>query len=137
MTLQPSKAFFFLALRQLSKESITIIDEIDTSLHPTLVKEFIELYTDPMTNPHGAQLIITTHDVSLINYSGMMSPLNPDQIWLVEKNSDDASELYPVTDLGIRKGENIGKNYLNGVYGANPKPSFHMAFAQMMSGEGA
>lgn len=130
-------SFFSLALRQLSKESVTIIDEIDTSLHPTLVKEFIELYTDPMTNPHRAQLIITTHDVSLINYSGMMSPLDPDQIWLVEKNSEGASELYPVTDLGIRKGENIGKNYLNGVYGANPKPSFHMAFAQMMSGEGA
>lgn len=130
-------SFFSLALRQLSRASVTIIDEIDTSLHPALVKEFIELYTDPMTNPHGAQLIIATHDVSLINYSGMMSPLDPDQIWLVEKNSDGASELYPVTDLGIRKGENIGKNYLNGVYGANPKPSFHMDFAQMVSGEGA
>lgn len=126
-------SFFSLALRQLSRESVTLIDEIDTSLHPTLVKEFIELYTDPMTNPHGAQLIVTTHDVSLINHPGQASPLDPDQIWLVEKDHDGASELFPVTDLGIRKGENIGKNYLNGVYGANPKPSFHAAFAQMIS----
>lgn len=72
--------------------------------------------------------------MSLINQSGSANRLlDPDQIWLVEKNKDGASELFPVTDLSIRKGENIGKNYLNGVYGAMPRPDFHTMFAQIMT----
>lgn len=68
-------SFFSLALRQLSKQSVTLIDEIDTSLHPALVKELVALYADAETNPHGSQLIFTTHDVSLINQSGSANRL--------------------------------------------------------------
>ncbi|OZG69395.1 AAA family ATPase [Bifidobacterium eulemuris] len=127
-------AFFSLALRVLSRPSVTLVDKIDTSLHPTLVKELVSLFVDPQTNLHGSQLIFTTHDASLINVTGTADRLiDPDQIRLVEKNGDGASEIYPVTDLKVRKGENIGKNYLNGVYGATPRPNFHEAFAEMMS----
>ena len=113
---------------------IVFIDEIDTSLHPALVKELVALYADAETNPHGSQLIFTTHDVSLINQSGLAKRLlAPDQIWLVEKNKEGVSELFPVTNLGIRNMENIGKNYLNGVYGAIPRPDFHTAFAQIVN----
>lgn len=126
-------SFFSLALRQLISPTVTLIDEIDTSLHPTLVREFIELFSDPETNPHGSQLIFTTHDTSLINVSGETNRLiDPDQVWLVEKNPAGASEIYPVTDLKIRREENIGKNYLNGVYGAIPRLSFHDAFAEIV-----
>ncbi|MBT1173182.1 ATP-binding protein [Bifidobacterium sp. MA2] len=126
-------SFFSLALRQLLHPTLTLIDEIDTSLHPTLVEEFIRLFTDPATNPHRSQLIFTTHDSSLINVSGSKERIiAPDQVWLVEKSPTGSSELYPVTDLKVRREENIGKNYLNGVYGAIPKPSFHTAFARII-----
>lgn len=129
-------SFFSLALRQLMRPTVTLIDEIDTSLHPTLVEEFVKLFTDPVTNPHGSQLIFTTHDASLITASGPENrTVDPDQVWLVDKGSDGASELYPVTDLRVRKEENIGKNYLNGVYGALPKPGFHSAFAHILEEE--
>ncbi|HOP80770.1 MAG TPA: hypothetical protein PLZ21_09430, partial [Armatimonadota bacterium] len=102
--------------------------------HPALVKELVALYADAETNPHGSQLIFTTHDVSLINQSGSAKRLlAPDQIWLVEKNKEGVSELFPVTNLGIRNMENIGKNYLNGVYGAIPRPDFHTVFAQIVN----
>lgn len=128
-------SFFSLALRQLSCSSVTLIDELDTSLHPTLVEELIGLFTDHKTNPHHAQLIFTTHDVSLITASGVTNrSIDPDQIWLVEKSMDGASEIYPVTDLKVRRDENIGKNYLNGVYGVVPKPGFHTLFASIMQG---
>lgn len=131
-------SFFSLALRQLSRQSVTLVDEIDTSLHPTLVGELVALYADSDTNPHGSQLIFTTHDVSLINRSGSAARLiQPDQVWLVEKNHEGASEIFPATDLKVRKAENIGKNYLNGVYGAVPKLSFHNAFARMVNGADA
>ncbi|PJM72968.1 hypothetical protein CS006_06860 [Bifidobacterium primatium] len=131
-------SFFSLALRQLARPTVTLIDEIDTSLHPTLVEEFIRLFTDPETNPHGSQIIFTTHDASLINTSGAEDRLiGPDQVWLVEKTASGDSELYPVTDLNVRREENIGKNYLNGIYGAIPKPSFHMMFARIMEEDDA
>ena len=38
-----------------------------------------------------------------------------------------------MTDLHVRKEENIGKNYLNGVYGGVPRPDFHTAFARIIS----
>lgn len=126
-------SFFSLALRQLARPTVTLIDEIDTSLHPSLVEEFIALFTDRATNPHGSQLIFTTHDASLINVSGSADRLiDPDQVWLVEKDKNGASALYPVTDLKVRKEENIGRNYLNGVYGAVPKPAFHSVFARII-----
>lgn len=126
-------SFFSLALRMLSRHTVTLVDEIDTSLHPSLVREFIALYTDPATNPHQSQLIFTTHDVSLIQGSGTADRLlEPDQIWLVDKDSYGASEIFPLTQLHLRKGENIGRNYLNGVYGAVPRASFHTAFARIM-----
>lgn len=129
-------SFFSLALRQLSRGTVTLIDEIDTSLHPLLVKEFVALYADPVTNPHHAQLLFTTHDASLIDASGSANRLlDADQIWLTEKTKDGASEIYPVTDMHIRKGENIGRNYLNGVYGATPRPAFHTLVAQIMSAQ--
>ena len=56
-------------------------------------------------------------------------------MWLVEKTAVGASELYPVTDLKVRREENLGRNYLNGVYGAIPKPSFHAMFAQIVNEE--
>ena len=88
------------------------------------------LYADAETNPHGSQLIFTTHDVSLINQSGLAKRLlAPDQIWLVEKNKEGVSELFPVTIWNM---ENV-KNYLNGVYGAIPRPDFHTAFAQIVN----
>lgn len=127
-------SFFSLALRHLSRPSIALIDEIDTSLHPTLAAELISLFTDPDTNPQGSQLIFTTHDTSLITASGEENHLiDPDQVWLVEKTTNGASEIYPLTDLKIRRGENIGRNYLNGIYGAVPTPDFHSLFAQIIN----
>ncbi|MEE8737792.1 MAG: ATP-binding protein [Bifidobacterium sp.] len=126
-------SFFSLALRSLSRRTVTVVDEIDTSLHPSLVRDFIALYADSATNPHGSQLIFTTHDVSLITGAGTVNRLlDPDQIWLVEKDAAGTSEIYPLTQLHLRKGENIGRNYLNGVYGAVPKTNFHTAFARII-----
>lgn len=125
-------AFFSLALRLLSVRSVGFIDEIDSSLHPSYVQELIKLFKDPRTNPNQSQLIFTTHDVSLITRTGADPRiLDQDQIWLVEKGTDGASTLYPVTSIPSRWDENFGRNYLHGVYGAIPRPDFHEAFASV------
>lgn len=113
---------FARALDVLANGQVLLVDELDRSLHPTLVKEFVALFADPEANPRQAQLIFTTHDVSLITASGDAGRvLERDQVWFCEKDSFGRSELVPATSYSPRKGENLGRNYLNGIYSALPR----------------
>lgn len=93
-----------------------VVDELDTSLHPQLLRHLVRLFNHPATNPKGAQLIFSTHDTSLLD-TGLF---RRDQIWFMEKDAELASHLYPLTDFSPRKGENLEKGYLQGRYGALP-----------------
>jgi len=95
---------------------LVFIDEIETSLHPLLVKELVRLIQNPNTNPKGAQIIFTTHSPSLLDTELMRR----DQIWFTEKDEAGETQLYPLTDYQPRKGEAIAKGYLAGRYGAIP-----------------
>lgn len=129
-------AFFSVALRSLDKGGLTIIDELDMSLHPFLARDFVFLFANRDTNPHNAQLIFTTHDVSLMTRSSSFdSVLGRDQIWFTEKDKTGASTLISAMEYSPRVNENIGRNYMNGVYTALPNPAFHELFAQMIQGE--
>jgi uncharacterized protein len=96
--------------------SVLFVDELDRSLHALLVRQLIEMFQNPSLNPAAAQLIFTTHDTSLL--SGNF--LRRDQVWLVEKDADQASRLYPLTDFAPRKKEALERGYLSGRYGAVP-----------------
>lgn len=100
----------------LQKGAVFIMDELDTSLHPYITREFVRLFNDPEANPKGAQLIFTTHDISLLDPTF----LRRDQIWLTEKKASGHTELYSLADFSPRKGEAILKGYLSGRYGAVP-----------------
>lgn len=110
---------FFLAgpIEMVLKQGLTvIIDELDNSLHPLLVRRLVESFHSPSRNPKGAQLIFTTHDTSLLD------PMlfRRDQIWFIEKDKEQASKLYPLSDFSPRKNEAFEKGYLIGRYGAIP-----------------
>jgi hypothetical protein len=93
------------------------VDEIDASLHPMLTRKLIEVFHDPKWNTSGAQLILTTHDVSLMD----SSLFRRDQIWLTEKDGEGAAHLYSLNDYKKpRKEENWRKGYMAGRYGAVP-----------------
>jgi len=99
------------------KGRIVIIDEIDRSLHPLLVKYIINLFHNPNININNAQLIFNTHDTNLLS----LDIFRRDQIWFVEKDHKKGTTgLYPLDDFSVRKTENIQKGYLNGRYGAIP-----------------
>jgi len=95
---------------------ILIIDELDTSLHPELLRHLVRLINNPKVNQKGAQLIFSTHDTSLLD----ADLFRRDQVWFMEKDTELASHLYPLTDFSPRKGENLEKGYLQGRYGALP-----------------
>ena len=96
---------------------VLLFDEIDASLHPRLSTRLIELFQDPQTNPHGAQLIFTTHDTSLMN------ALNRDEVWFTEKAPGGATRLVALAEFGgdrVRRSLNLERAYLQGRFGAIP-----------------
>ena len=107
----------------LNNGSTLFIDELNSRLHPLLVRNIILTFTSPELNRNNAQLIFTTHDVWQIS-NGF---LRRDEIWFVEKDIETGiSDLYSLSDFSdeggtkIRKDEAFTKNYLLGKYGAIP-----------------
>jgi len=97
---------------------VFFVDELDTSLHPLLVRFLLNLFHNPETNRHNAQLVFTTHDTTVLDQTLMRR----DQVWFVEKDAGNATRLYPLSDYKPRKGEALQKGYLYGRYGALPFP---------------
>jgi AAA15 family ATPase/GTPase len=100
----------------LDSGGILAIDELDASLHTRACEAVLALFSDPESNPKGAQIIATTHDTNLLS----SRYIRRDQVWLVEKDRVGATHLYPLTDIRTRKGDNIEKGYLQGRFGAIP-----------------
>jgi hypothetical protein len=108
-------------LLALKDGAVLLVDELDASLHPALVAEFIRLFQDPAANPKSAQLIFTSHDTTPLGASTGDRPLSREQVWLTEKRADGATELYPLTDARPRKDENLERGYRAGRYGGVPQ----------------
>ncbi|MFJ1647675.1 ATP/GTP-binding protein [Streptomyces sp. NPDC088258] len=107
-------------LSVLRKGGTFAVDELDASLHPLLTAQLIGLFQDPATNPHGAQLIFTTHDASLLGRMGGEDILKRDQVWFVDKNQYGETELFSLSEFKPRQEENRERRYLGGSYGGVP-----------------
>lgn len=95
---------------------IAIIDELDVAIHPVVLPEIIRWFADPTRNPHGAQLWISCHSVSLLD------DLLKEEVLICEKDVDGSTKVYRLGDIqGIRRSENFGKSYLGGTYGGVPR----------------
>ena len=115
-----TRALLFLSgpVLDILKNGLTmVIDELDTSLHPLLVRELVRLFHRPEVNTGGAQLIFTTHDTSLLDAPNLF---RRDQVWFVEKDLDQASTLVALSEFSPRKNEALERGYLLGRYGGVP-----------------
>ena len=96
---------------------VVIIDEIDRSLHPLLVRHIINSFIKNSTNELPSQLIANTHETDLLD----LEILRRDEIAFIDKNfNTGVASLYSLTDFSPRKEENIRKAYLLGRFGAIP-----------------
>jgi hypothetical protein len=100
--------------------AVLCVDELDASLHPRLALEVVRTFQDPGRNPNGAQLLLNTHDTTLLGNLLGGPGLRRDQVWFVEKDDAGATRLYPLTDFKPRRDENLERGYLQGRYGAVP-----------------
>jgi AAA15 family ATPase/GTPase len=92
-------------------------DEIDSSLHPLLVKVLIQAFNNPRINKGGAQLICTTHNSNLLK----KDVLRRDEVWFIEKDATGHSSVYPLSQFtNIRNNVDFEKWYLQGRFGGIP-----------------
>lgn len=89
-----------------------VIDELDHSIHPHLVRELVRYFSTHDTN---GQLIFTTHQTCLLNQDF----LRTDEVWLVEKKHG-GSHAYSLNDFKIHNTINVENGYMEGRYGGIP-----------------
>lgn len=94
---------------------IVAIDEFDRSLHPDLARALVSLATSASTNRTGAQLLIATHDPSILEV------LRRDEVVVVDKDADGVTHLTPVTEFRVLKRDNLSAAYAEGRYGGVPR----------------
>lgn len=92
------------------------IDEIETSMHPIMVRELLKLFFSEKENAGGAQIIFTTHNPLFLD----STLIRRDQVWFTDKDEEGAVHLYPLSDYKPRGGESLIRGYMAGRYGAIP-----------------
>lgn len=120
------KLFAFLCpfLDIISKGKILICDELETSLHESLLYTLLKTFLS-LNGKEQSQIIFTTHDTSLLS----LDLFRRDQIWFTELNGlNRSTELYSLAEIkSVRKDENYGKGYISGRYGAIPMLNENLA----------
>lgn len=101
-------------IEMISKGGVFIVDEMSARLHPLLTKLIVDLFCSSQNKK--AQLIFTTHDISLLNFN----QFRRDEVVFVDKNERGESSLYALSDLKVREDATFSKDYLQGKYGAIP-----------------
>lgn len=104
------------ALPVIEQGGLLIVDELDASLHPLLVRALVEIFHNAEINRNNAQLIFNTHDTTLLD----PTLFRRDQVWFTEKDAEGAAHLYSLLEYSPRKGESLSRGYLQGRYGAIP-----------------
>lgn len=94
------------------------IDEFDRSLHPMLTRWLLERHLDRSSQHSRSQLLLSTHDIQLID----QSLLRRDEMWVSETDRHGVSHLIAFCEYkGLRKDKDILKAYIQGRVGGIPK----------------
>lgn len=105
-------------IETLDKGYTLFVDELDASLHTYITEFIVKMFQNERINSKHAQLILTTHDINLMDEKS----LRLDQIWLMQKRQDGSSELYSLADFdGIDEDTNVKEWYMAKRFGGLPK----------------
>ena len=102
-------------LRRDNTDKVYIVDELERSLHPKLTEKFLNVF-NKINNKRNTQLIFSTHEASIMDFN----MFRKDEIWFVERNAHNCSNIFPLDKFIIRSDQKWGKAYLEGRYGGLP-----------------
>lgn len=113
-----------MVLHALRTGGLLVIDEMECSLHPLLMREIVLMFRKRDLNKHGAQLVFNTHNTDILDDS----ILRISEISLVRKTIADGTLVIRLVDLrdsgeDIRNITNFRKQYLDGLYSGIPHPA--------------
>lgn len=105
-----------LILDLMQGEKVFVIDEMERSLHPALMRKLMDLFFK-YANDISTQLIFTTHESTLMD----QDILRRDEIWLMEKTKAGVSSFKRLDEkFNLRFDKELEKDYLKGLFGATP-----------------
>ena len=108
----------FLELSAQVSKKVYVIDEVDRSLHTLLTRRLLESYLANCSNETRTQLLLTTHDVLLMD----QQLLRRDEMWVAERDARGASNLLSFSEYkDVRYDKDIRKSYLQGRLGGIPR----------------
>lgn len=91
------------------------LDEIDGDLHVDIAGEVLNWFRSRETNPHDAQLFVTSHNV------GLLDDLEKEEVFIVEKDGNGATKVHGAQDVrGLRRDARLYPKYRAGVLGGLP-----------------
>ncbi len=106
-------------LASLSTGSLLLIDEIDVSLHPMVLRAVVSLFSDKRYNKLGAQLICSSHNTDLMD----ARYLGNDEIAVFEKTMKRGSVIERLSEIEPSPGLKSRRSlYLSGAYSGIPFP---------------
>jgi len=113
-----------LILHTLKTGGVLLVDELERSLHPLLLREIVMLFKTRRHNKKGAQLIVTTHNTDILDDA----ILRLSEIALVRKTLANGTLVRRLVDAkkegeDIRNVTNFRKQYLAGFYSGVPHPA--------------
>ena len=100
-------------VKALQNGTIFIIDDIETHLHPEIVKFIITMFDNPEYNNKNAKLIFTSHSVNIFDY------LNKENIVIIRKNDGGSYLIELKSDAEYCK-DTVSNDFLKGIYGSSP-----------------
>ena len=108
----------FLELSEQTSPKVFVIDEIDRSLHTLLIRQLLEAYLARCSTKTRTQLLLTTHDVMLMD----QQLLRRDEMWVAERDNSGASSLFSFSEYkDVRYDKDLRKSYLQGRLGGIPR----------------
>lgn len=107
----------FVSLMATDSDKVFVIDELDRSLHSLLTQRMLELYLESCSTETRKQLILTTHDLGLMD----QRLLRRDEMWVAQRKPGGESQLFSFSEFkNVRYDKDIRKSYLQGRLGGVP-----------------
>ena len=101
-----------LIMKALDSGAVLLINDFDSLINDFLSSHIISLFTGNVTNPKGAQLIVTSKLSPLID-----KIFRRDQIYFTTRDDLNQTHLMRLSSIpGVRKNESYGKKLLESTY---------------------
>lgn len=108
----------FLEIGAAQSSKVYVIDEVDRSLHTLLTRQLLQGFLDSCASQSRAQLLLTTHDLLLMD----QELFRRDEMWIAERDEGGNSTMLSFSEYkDVRSDKDIRKSYLQGRLGGIPK----------------